>query len=146
MGSYRRILQTVQASRAFTRTFNESKNPQIWIIGTFNKSKSAQDWIIRTSNKSTNPQDRIIGTFNKSKNPQGWNTEAFKVSKSHIRTQKPLIAQKKTVTYAKSAQHAQKQSHIRTQKPHNVRKIYTKTYAKAVFVCKRRTYIYKIIT
>ena len=118
MGSYRRILQTVQASRAFARTFNESKNPQIWIIGTFNKSKSAQDWIIRTSNKSTNPQDSIIRIFNKSKNPQGWNTEAFKVSKIHIRTQKPLIAQKndyvrkicktcakaKPYTYAKTAQ------------------------------------------
>ena len=138
MGSYRRIFHMVQASRAFARIFNESKKPQIWIIRTFNKSNSAQDWIIKTSNKSTNPQDRIIGTFNKPKNPQGWNTEAFKVSKSHIRTQKPLVAQK-TITYAKSAKRAQKQSRIRTQKPHNVRKICTQTYVKAVFVCKRCT-------
>ena len=128
IGSFIRILQAVQSSRAFAQTFNKTTNPKYWIIGTSNKSTNPQDLIIGTSNESTDPQCRIIETSKKPNNPQDRITKTLKESKSRIRTQKAAYSTQKSV-YVRKIHLKRKKRRICTQKPLNAHNnLYT--YAK----------------
>ena len=129
IGSFRRILQAVQSSRAFAGTFNKSTNPKYRIIGTSNKLMNPQDLIIGTSNESTNPQCRIIETSKKPNNPQDRITETLKESKIRTQTQKAAYSTHKSV-YVQKIHLKRTRRRIYTQKPLNAHKnLYT--YAKA---------------